>query len=40
MNTFAETFDDSKLYESIFGENQRWKPGQPTGNTVQSYLPG
>ena len=35
MNTFAEAFDDSKLYESIFGENQRWKPGQSAGNAYR-----
>ena len=26
MSTFANPFDDSKLYESIFGEDQRWEP--------------
>ena len=25
MATFPNTFDDSKLYESIFGEDQRWE---------------
>ena len=34
MNVMQD-FDDSKLYESIFGENQRWKPGQLTGNAYR-----
>ena len=27
MTLFQNRFDDSKLYESIFGDDQRWKPG-------------
>ena len=33
MTLAVEPFDDSKLYESIFGENQRWEPGQSSGST-------
>ena len=28
MTTFENPFDDAKLHESIFGEDQRWKPVQ------------
>ena len=35
MNVMQD-FDDSKLYESIFGENQRWRPGWPG---VSAYRP-
>ena len=35
MTTFEIPFDDSKLYESIFGENQRWNPEQATAGTYQ-----
>ncbi len=35
MNVMQD-FDDSKLYESIFGENQRWRPGQ---SDVSTYRP-
>lgn len=34
MNVMQD-FDDSKLYESIFGEDQRWKPGRPGGNAYR-----
>jgi len=34
MNVLID-FDDSKLYESIFGENQRWKPGQAAGKAYR-----
>ena len=32
LNEFWEV-DDSKMHESIFGENQRWKPGQSVGSS-------
>ncbi len=32
MNVLGELFDDSKLYESIFGETRRWQPGQSSVN--------
>ena len=35
MNTFLDRFDDSKLYESIFGEDQRWKPCRATDNAYR-----